>query len=191
MFLIGCSKPTNGENYVAYISANPESEYEKTIEELGMGILYDFQIDLPYADKTKVNLWIEGYKDGEKLPEDLSGIGFGHSPEKEEKGRLGFALFKPSTGEESLMIYTPSGRVEPHHISLNPIEASKPFGSGYGISNDQVGIRSGETITLAVFQQSTNNIIESFDFQDEDSINEMIEKGYTVLLYKMKAEKDK
>ena len=57
-FIILNSGCTNSSNNMATISVNSNSQYVKTFEDLNLGILYDFDLKLPDADASWVNLWI-------------------------------------------------------------------------------------------------------------------------------------
>lgn len=91
--LVGCSKDSDKEDKVAYITANSNSEYENVYKDLGLGILYDFDYELPFADQSWVNIWIEGYSNGRKMePFHLTELSYGHSPELNEEGHMGLGL---------------------------------------------------------------------------------------------------
>lgn len=64
VFNVGCSSQNSNNNKIAYISANPDSKYENTFKELHLGILFDFKLKLPKADKSWVDIWVEGYSNG-------------------------------------------------------------------------------------------------------------------------------
>lgn len=57
----GCSNSS-----IATIQVNSNSEHMETLEDLNLGVLFDFDFKLNEADKTWVNIWIEKYEDGKK-----------------------------------------------------------------------------------------------------------------------------
>ena len=55
---VGCNNVSNKNNKIAYISLNTESDYKKTFKELDLGIIFDFDLKLPNADKSWVEIWM-------------------------------------------------------------------------------------------------------------------------------------
>lgn len=99
----GC---TNANNQVATITANPNSTYETTFKDLGIGVLYDFNFYLPDADKRWVRMWVERYRDGQKDPQPLTQISYGLSPKRLKKGILGLASLIPTTNIHPFSVCT-------------------------------------------------------------------------------------
>lgn len=78
---VGCNNIINKNDKIAYISLNTESNYKKTFEELDLGIIFDFNLTLPNADKSWVEIWLEGYSDGKIIePFPLTGLSYGSFP---------------------------------------------------------------------------------------------------------------
>ncbi len=99
---VGC----NSNNKIAYISANTNSEYGNTFKELNLGLLWDFSLKLPKADKSWVTIWVEGYSNGEVVePFPLKQLLYGLSPKQVEEGRIGFGIVNPNS-DDPLFFYT-------------------------------------------------------------------------------------
>jgi hypothetical protein len=60
IFSAGCSSKIRNNKKIAYISLNTDSEYVNTFIELQLGTLFDFNLKLTDADKSWVNIWVEG-----------------------------------------------------------------------------------------------------------------------------------
>ena len=140
----GCTKPSDK---TATISANSDSEYVNTFGDLGLGILLDFDFRLPDADKRWVTIWVEGYKDGEKVPDPITELSYGLSPKQVTKGNVGFGIINPNTDEPLLFLYAPGLSIPPHKIEKNN------FSDGvrtwdYAIGDKKVGLKLGETNLL-------------------------------------------
>lgn len=190
--LLGCSKET-AQNKVAYISANENSEYEKVYKELGLGILYDFDFKLPYADQSWVDIWVESYKDGQKLePFHLIGLSYGNSPQQVEEGHMGFGLINPISESGSIFMYSQNVKAPPIRIDNQLLNNSAAFyGWDYAIGSEKVGLESGETKLLAVYRQGKNNRIESYyNYQDSEAMEKIIKEDAVVLLLKVKVVKN-
>lgn len=67
VFGTGCSGESSSNNKIAYISSNTDSEYKNTFKELLIGELFDYNLKLPNADKSWVNIWVEGYSNGKAV----------------------------------------------------------------------------------------------------------------------------
>ncbi|WP_339212437.1 hypothetical protein [Solibacillus sp. FSL W8-0372] len=179
----GCA--ISGEEKIT-IEVNSESEYVDTFKDLNLGILFDFNIKLPNAVKSWVNLWVERYIDGELESEPLTQLSYGNSPNKVQEGHLGFGMINTSSEEMLVFLYGPSVRTNPERIEK---EAKSGIISGaeYAIGNDKVELELGETKILGVYREKAGSM-RTFDFQDEDSINQMIQQDDEVLLLKIKLE---
>ncbi|UNK16894.1 hypothetical protein MNQ98_20685 [Paenibacillus sp. N3/727] len=190
--LLGCSKDTTPENNVAFISANENLEYEKVYKELGLGVLYDFDFKLPYADQSWVNIWVEGYQNGQKMdPFHLIELSYGKSPQQVEEGHMGFGLINPISEAGSIFMYSHNVKAPPIRIDNQILNNSASFNVwDYAIGSEKVSLESGETKLLAVYRQGKNNTIEGFDYQDSQAMDKMIKKDAVVLLLKVKVVKE-
>ncbi len=186
LLISGCSKP-NEET--ATISANADSEYVHTFTDLNLGILYDFDFRLPDADKRMVTIWVEGYKEGEKGPDPITQLIYGSSPNHFSEGHLGFGMINSSIEEPLLFLYAPSVSSTPHKIEKLDVSGGVSTWD-YAIGDEKVALSLGETKLLAVYRQSSDNVIRTFDYQDEEAIEQMIKEDSQVLLLKMKIEEN-
>ncbi|WP_085523717.1 hypothetical protein [Tuberibacillus sp. Marseille-P3662] len=185
---VGCSSKTSKDDHIAYISSNTNSDYVNTFKDLNLGILYDFDIEQPHADKSWVTVWVEGYRNGEKMdPFHLTEFSYGLSPKQKQSGHLGFGIISPNK-TPSLFIYAPPGMQSPHKIKNN-IAFSKGISMwDYAIGDGKEALDAGETEILGVYRQAKKSL-ETFDLQSEDAIKKIIKKDKMVLLLKIKVEK--
>ncbi|MFD2762373.1 hypothetical protein [Lentibacillus juripiscarius] len=182
----GC---TNANNQVATITANPNSTYETTFKDLGIGVLYDFNFYLPDADKRWVRMWVERYRDGQKDPQPLTQISYGLSPKKVKEGHLGFGIINPDNEHSSIFLYAPGVSQKPKKIKQS-INTNLPRSGGYAIGDGKVELELGKTNILAVYRRaSEKGSIKLYDFQKENELEQMIKNDKTVLLLKLKTEK--
>ncbi len=147
----GC---TNANNQVATITANPNSTYETTFKDLGIGVLYDFNFYLPDADKRWVRMWVERYRDGQKDPQPLTQISYGLSPKKVKEGHLGFGIINPDNEHSSIFLYAPGVSQKPKKIKQS-INTNLPRSGGYAIGDGKVELELGKTNILAVYRRAS------------------------------------
>lgn len=185
---VGCNKTQgNSDDKIAYISSNTDSSYIKTFEELGLGVIFDFDLMLPNADKSWVDIWVEGYSDGKLVePIPLVELSYGLSPKEVEEGNMGFGIINPNSEEMQFFLYAPGVSSKPSHIDNFFIESGISSWD-YAIDNKRVELESGEEKILAVYRQVENQL-RTYDFQDLDDIGKMIDEDKTILLLKIKVE---
>ncbi|MGM0845689.1 MAG: hypothetical protein ACQEUT_11985 [Bacillota bacterium] len=169
------------------ISKNTDSEYEKTFNDLAIGMLFDFNFHLPHANQRWVTLWVESYSNGEKNSEPLTQLSYGNSPAEVEKGNLGFGMLNPDSEDSMVFLYGPGVKSFPEKVEKEFNEDMMTTWD-YAIGGDGVELKVGETLVLAAYRGTTGNSMTTIDYQDEKSVNEIIEKGETVLLLKIKVE---
>ena len=86
-----------------------------------------------------------------------------------------------------MLFRSPGVSVTPHSIDNDIIFDDGISGWDYAMTSKKIGLESGEEKILAVYRQSRDGM-RTYDFQDLDSINEMIKEDKTVILLKIKIE---
>lgn len=189
---VGCNKDiSNKDNKIAYISLDAESIYKKTFEELSLGIIFDFNLRLPNANKSWVEIWVEGYSNGEifdSIP--LTELSYGLSPNQIEEGNMGFGIMNLNNDEIQLFLYSQGIKTKPYFIDNDFFIKNGISSWDYAIDSKIVELEPGEEKLLAVYRQSEDQL-RTYNFQDLDSINKMINEDKTVLLLKIKVEEVK
>ncbi|WP_239710773.1 hypothetical protein [Paenibacillus sp. 19GGS1-52] len=143
---------------------------------------------LTEADKSWVTLWVEGYKDGkETVPFRLKELSYGLHPDQEAEGPMGFGIINPQFENVSFFFYSPDVSTPPQLVE-NILERGGASTWDYAIGHEEVGLESGETKVLGVYQQSGNSL-RTYDYQDSNEITKMINENKTVLLLKIKVER--
>lgn len=194
LFLIclGCSEKAESEEKIAYISANKDSTYTKTFKDLNLGILYDFNFRLTEADTSWVTFWVEGYQNGEKTdPFRLIELSYGLNPDKLVEGQLGFGIINPRSEENaSFFLYSPNVYTTPQSIE-NLLNSEGVMGSSwdFAIGEEELGLEAEEAKILGVYRE-TGNSVRTYDYQDMNHITQMINEDKTVLLLKIKVERN-
>lgn len=191
IFNVGCSRENSNSNSnkIAYISSNADSKYENTFKELGLGILFDFNLKLVKADKSWVDIWVEGYSNGEPVePFPLTQLSYGLSPVEVEEGQMGFGIINPNSNEPLYFLYSAGVRINPMSIQDNFLMKGTVSSWDYAIGSETIGLEAGEEKILAVYRQGEKALRAGYEYQDVDSINEMIKEDITVLLLKIKVE---
>ncbi|WP_309123128.1 hypothetical protein [Paenibacillus sp.] len=186
---VGCGQAPEEDGSIAYVSANPGSEYEKTFKDLHLGLLYDFNFRQTQADRTWVTLWVEGYRDGKPTePSRLIELSYGWSPESDVEGSLGFGIINNQRDVPSFFLFSAGASIQPHPVDAL-FDWNKPGGStwGYAIGDEEAGLASGETKILGVYRKVEHSL-RTYDYQDPDAVARMIREDQTVLLLKIKVE---
>ncbi len=180
----GCTKINDN---TATISANLDSKYANTFEELNLGIIYDFDFRLPNADKSWVTIWIESYKDGKMEPNPITELSYGLSPIQITEGNVGFGIINYDTKGPLFFLYAPGVSIQPHIVEI--VNFSDGFSAwDYAIGDEKVELKLGETNLLGVYRQSPNNSIRTYDLQKEEQVEQMISEDDRVFLLKIKIE---
>lgn len=189
LMIAGCSTSSNSNEKIAHIAANEQQEYQKAIDQTGLGILFDFQLKLPSADQSWVTMWVEAYKKGVKQPDHLTEISYGLSPNKVEEGHTGFGIVNPDSEQPLLYMYAPSVKSPPHDIEDDRIFSEPAIIKSWAYTIDQksTGLEAGETKVLAIYVRG-GNAVKNYDYKQADSIQSVIDDGHTVLLLKIKVE---
>lgn len=186
IIISGC---TNSKDSIATISINSDSEHTNTFKKLNLGQLYDFDFKLNSADKTWVNVWIESYKDGKQVPQPLTELSFGKSPNKVEEGNLGFGIINTDDDDRLSFLYAPNVTATPQKI--DKIHSVGVFsGWDYAIGEGKVDLKFGETYLLGAYRESKGNSIRTYDLQDENEVKKMIKDDSIVFLLKIKIEEN-
>lgn len=178
----GCSN-THGD--ATTISVNPDSEYVNTFNDLHLGLLFDFNFRLPHADDRWVKLWVERYQDGKKDPKPLTQLSYGESPNEMEEGNIGFGIINPNQKDTSVFLYAPNIVNKPVITENKTKETMTTW--QYGISEDEVTLEVGETKILAAYHGADHST-RTWDLQDTESVNKMIQQDSLVMLLKIKIE---
>lgn len=190
--ITGCAKAgtiteKNDTDVLAIISANSNSQYEKTFKDLNIGYLFDFNLKINKADTSWVDIWVEGYEDGKPMePFKLTSLSYGLSPKKTEEGNAGFGIIN---GDElQLFIYSAGIKSKPINIIYNFIDIPGISTWDYAIGSEKVNLIDGEEKVLAVYRKGENQLRAAYNYQDHNSIKEMITDDKVVLLLKIKVE---
>ena len=182
-----CSGCSFKSEMVPTITKNPNSKYEQTFNDLDLGVLFDFNINIPKADKRKVTLWVERYNKGDKKSQPLKQLSFNYNKERIIKGHLGFVMLNSNSNDPLVFLYGPGVKTIISQIDeISDVDSLISW--DYAIGKEKVKLKLGDTKILAGYRVSNNNSIRTVDFQDEESVKRIIKKDETVILLKIKIE---
>ncbi len=101
---------------------------------------------------------------------------------------MGFGIINPNSDYPSFFLYSPSTSIAPHNIDENIFYKEGTISSwDYAIGNEAISLEAGETQILAVYRENENSL-NTYDYQEMNSIKQMIDEDLTVLLLKIKVE---
>lgn len=185
----GCSSTPESSSKLAYIKVNKQSPYEQTFKDLHLGPLLDFNLRLPEADQTWVNIWVEGYQDGKPMsPLKLAELSYGESPEPTAEGPLVMGIVNAAAGKPLIFLYSSGASVVPQALDF-VLNREGVGGStwSYAFGDEEVGFEAGETKVLGVYRE-VKKILNSYDYQDTEQLKQMVKDDMTVLFLKIKVE---
>jgi len=177
---VGCSN----DNKIAYVSKDDDNTYERTFSELNIGEILSYNLKLVEADNNWVKIWLEGYSNGEKIDQysDIQ-LQYGLSP---QKGKMGIGIIN-AHDRDLIFLYAPGVKSSPRETGIIKKDGVSVW--GYAIGNETIELDLGETKIIGVYRQDKNSL-RTYDYQNEESINDMIKEDDTVLLLKIKIEKE-
>lgn len=175
------------EDTYAILRQQVDSGDDATFKRLNLGMLFDFELELPHADESWVYIWVERYSMGKKEEQPIISLSYGLDPSKRSKGMMGFAVIKGNSGIDQLLLYSPTTSTGLIHVEDITIDSGANM---WGYTSDKpIVLKSGEEKTLAFYRQVEATSIETLDPADEKQLQRMIEQDNTVLLMKIKVEK--
>jgi hypothetical protein len=193
LFLIitACTHKPISEDLAGYISVDEGSNYKETFDDLGIGRVFNYNLHLLEADESWVNVWLEGYQNGQLIePNPLSGMNYGLSLNEEERGKMGFGIIN-SNIEPLVFFYTHEIRVHPKMIQEDVFLNKGISLWNYAIDEEKVQLKYGEEKILAVYRENEESIRTGYDYENDEIIDEVIRNNETVLFFKIKVEKAK
>lgn len=188
---IGCRSEGEDvdENIAASVSINSDSNYIGTFTELNLGSIFDFNLKLHKADRSIVTIWVEGYKDGNPMSEEsIAELAYRFSPKDVEEGHMGLAIFNHNFNSQ-LLIYSANAKslTNPKSIEGYSFNEYGIIAGDYAIGSEIVSLESGQEKLLAAYRQADYSL-RTIDYDNEDSIEKMIEEDEIVLLFKIMVE---
>lgn len=187
LLLTSCAK-TEGENHdIAILSPYKDRSHAESIKLAGLGHLLDYQIQLPRANESWIQVWIEGYVDGKQVQEDpIWGLSFGHSPLAKETGPLGVG-FIPF--EDSVLVYGYGlgARLSPTRLPDEYSVAIKNANLAYAATEeDAIRLQAGESRIIGTYwQMKVGESLRSADFSNEEDVMAFTQEHSVVLLVKI------
>ncbi|WP_217586267.1 hypothetical protein [Lentibacillus saliphilus] len=183
MTTTSCSE-SKSENTLPTISIAQDSNYEKTFDDLGLGILFDFNFYLPQADKRVVKLSVEKYENGRKASEPVAQLVYGNSLNEVDEGRLGFGMLNTDSEDMLSVLYSPHvSQIDAMNVSSDRPRASAWY-YAFG-EEEEIKLTLGEPQLLAAYRETEKSVIKIVDLQDEASVQQMIKDHDLVLLLKL------
>ncbi|MCA0989662.1 hypothetical protein [Pseudalkalibacillus hwajinpoensis] len=182
VLLSSCS--TN-ENKVAEIEPAPESEYVKTFDELALGILFDFKLEVQNADERWVKLWVERYQDGKKDDDSVVDLIYGESLDETDEGHVGFGIIHSEKDEPLYFLYAPDIKLNPQKSDKKANLDSSMSTWEYAFKDKKVPLTLDEEKVLAAYRSTTSNEMRTVDLSDPNDVKQMIQEDTEVLLLKI------
>ncbi|ACB83859.1 hypothetical protein [Natranaerobius thermophilus] len=189
IFSVGCNDEDHDADKKINISQNTDSKYEKTFENLSLGRLFDFNFKLPNPDESWIEIWVEGYKEGEPVePFPLAKLSYGLGPSEEAEGNLGAGFLELDSDNPQIFIYSKGAQSKPVDIDNDLFSDINAKSWDYAIDDEEVGLNFGEEKVLAVYRLGKDSMRASYDYQDSDELDKMIKEDAVVFVMKIVVE---
>ncbi|WP_136607752.1 hypothetical protein [Paenibacillus dokdonensis] len=182
LLLGGCSSRPEADT-LAVIQAQKDSDYEEMFNALSLGNIFDYNLSLPHADKTWVEVWVEGYKKGKKMQgSPLISLSYGFAPSKTSAGALGWGIVKEGGAQKSMILYAPGAGTGLSSVP-DVIDHNLSSMMGSVIGDQKLELKAGESTILAVCRQNESGVYQTFD---PEQLKEMLQTDAVTLLLKIK-----
>ncbi|MED5020430.1 hypothetical protein P9847_24480 [Paenibacillus chibensis] len=184
MLLGGCSSRPEADT-LAVIQAQKGSEYAEMFNALSLGNIFDYNLSLPHADKTWVEVWVEGYKKGKKMQESpLISLSYGFAPSKTSAGALGWGIVKEGGAQKSMILYAPGVSTGLNSVP-DVIDKNLSSMMGSVIGDQKLELKAGESAILAVWRQNESGGYHTYG---PEQLEEMLQTDTVTLVLKIKVD---
>ncbi|TVX92520.1 hypothetical protein [Paenibacillus agilis] len=191
MLLSGCSLfQTRSADEIAVI--HTDDSYADTFKELGIGMVGNYSLKLHRADRSWVNIWVEGYKKGKKQDDPLLALSYGHYPDETYEGRVGLTWIYGTDNKDMIKLYTgnsSAGMLEIDQFLGDKTEYGKT-GWEYTTGEEGISLKSGETAIIGSFRMNKGSLRTGYDWNNPEAVEEMIQSNDIVMLLKIKVREE-
>ncbi|MGN7359755.1 hypothetical protein ACTHPF_19050 [Paenibacillus sp. SAF-054] len=188
LLLAGCAGSKPKEDTLAVIKPQKDSSYTEMFRTLSLGSVFDYNLLLPHADTTWVEIWVEGYKKGEKMQDSqLIRLSYGNAPSESSEGAMGWGLVTKGGEQKSMILYAPgvsTGLIDVPGV----IDKDRSSMMGSVIGDEKLELKAGESATLAVFRQSKSGGYRNYNANNPEELKEMLAADVLTLLLKIKVD---
>lgn len=189
----GCNDPAiSTKKAPAALTIAEDSTYTTTFQDLRLGRLLDYRLELSQADESWVKLWVEMYEDGQlDNPETLIELSYGMHPEPAHDGPLGWAVVYPGTDAAAMSLYAgdASGSKDAEATLFTGSEGAYTAWDYAWKPGESLTMDFGETRVLGAYRIGAGNELRTYNLQDETQIEQMIAGEKRVFLLKFNLER--
>jgi len=179
----GCTDSVD-DTEAATVSVQSDSEYVQTFKELQLGTLADFTVNLPRENEGSLRLWVERYQEGKIDPQPVAELSFDLDAKEAAESPVGFGMIDADPESLLVFLYGPGVKTAPEKIE-NFHSSGTFFGWEYALGDEPASLKTGETIILGAYRQSSGNSIQTYDLQSKKGLEEMVRDDRVVLVLKM------
>ncbi|UOQ84536.1 hypothetical protein [Gracilibacillus salinarum] len=179
----GCSNKSDG----ATIVVNDEIAYNQTIQDLQLGYMTSFDLQMDDEQNNEITVWVEEYLDGEREHETLMETVLMAS---ESKRSIGMGVLDLSDESKKIILYEKEGSdISSSWTTVKiPVNEEGIKEMDTVVGEEKVEILPGETKILAAYRETAGNAINPLQFEDQALFEKMIADSSFVLVLKMKIE---
>ncbi|GGC77711.1 hypothetical protein GCM10007216_05330 [Thalassobacillus devorans] len=178
----GCAKAESGD---VTIQKNPDSDYEKTFDELALGELNEYTYHRPKDESLTGEIFVELYENGVKQ-ENTTSLSFNWEEGGEQEGALGMGLIEHNQEEPSLLLYSPDGTLKSSKLQGTIWTDLSIRGWQDAVGGEELSLETGKEYILGAYTGSIGNEMSMYDLTDEEELEEMLNAHEFVLLFKIR-----
>ncbi|MFG6117778.1 hypothetical protein [Thalassobacillus sp. B23F22_16] len=182
MLAAGCAKAESGD---VTIQKNPDSDYEKTFDELSLGELNEYTYHRLKDESLTGEIFVELYENGVKQ-ENTTSLSLDWEEGGEQKGVLGMGLIEHNQEEPSLLLYSPDGTLKSSNLQGTNWTDLSIRGWQGAVRGEELSLEKGKEYILGAYTGSTGNEMSMYDLTDEEELEEMLNAHEFVLLFKIR-----
>ncbi|MBD8498603.1 hypothetical protein [Paenibacillus arenosi] len=184
---------TADKDEIAVIDVDKSHDHAATFKALWIGKVGTYSLKLHRADRSWVDIWVEGYKKGKKLEQPLLALSYGRYPHETYDGKVGLVWIYGANNKDMIKLYSESSSVGMVAIDQFIGDKSEAGRTGweYTLGEDGLSLKPGETALIGSFRMNKGSLRTGYDWNDPEAVQEMIQSNDTVMLLKIKVREEK
>ncbi|MFG6115803.1 hypothetical protein ACGTN9_11470 [Halobacillus sp. MO56] len=181
----GCAKAESDE---VTIQKNPESDYQKTFQDLALGELNEYEIQFPKDADLEGEIFVEVYENG-VMQENTSSLSLDWE-EKEQEGTFGVGYVTSPMEEPSMLLFSQSGTLRTQQLEETKWKELSIRGWQDAVNGDELTLKHGKEYILGAYKGTTGNETRMYDLTAEEELEEMLNEHELVLLFKIRIDEN-
>ncbi len=170
---------------LATVEALKEFDTKKAAERLALGPIFEFDVKFQDPNDTKLEVWLDIYKDGERLNGKMGQVRTEFVDIKRKSEHIGWSMMDPLADTLDLRLYSYNAKESGTYTSQREtmLKSGYPTSHKYLIDSN-INLKPGKEYPVAAFYQSNSkNTIRGYN-----TLDQLIKNNHVVILMKVKVE---